>query len=53
MTMANGFACTKHKWNYIQGQINGAWVASYQCISQVNTVLRDFNTVDFSAIGVY
>lgn len=42
----------EHKWNYIQGQINGAWVASYQCISQVNTVLRDFNTVDFSAIGV-
>ena len=27
-------------------------VQSYQCISQVNTVLRDFNTLDFSSIGV-
>lgn len=42
----------EHKWNYIQGQINGAWVNSYQCISQVNTVLRDFNTIDFGAIGI-
>ena len=42
----------EHKWNYIQAQINGAWVQSYQCISQVNTVLRDFNTLDFSKIGV-
>ena len=42
----------EHKWNYIQAQINGGWVQSYQCISQVNTVLRDFNTLDFSSIGV-
>ena len=42
----------EHNWNYIQAQINGAWVASYQCISQINTVLRDMNTLDFGAIGV-
>lgn len=42
----------EHKWNYIQGQVNGGWVSSYQCISQINTVLRDLNTLDFGAIGV-
>ena len=42
----------EHKWNYIQSQINGAWVASYQCISQINTVMRDMNTLDFSSIGI-
>ena len=42
----------EHKWNYIQGQINGAWVAAYQGISQANVVLRHFNTLDFASIGV-
>lgn len=42
----------EHNWNYIQSQINGAWVSSYQCISQINTVMRDMNTLDFSSIGI-
>jgi len=41
-----------HSWNYIQGQINGSWVAAYQGVSQINTVLRDLNTIDLNAIGL-
>lgn len=42
----------EHKWNYIQGQINGGWVGPFQGINQINTVLRDMNTLDFAAMGV-
>lgn len=42
----------EHKWNYIQGQINGGWVGPFQGINQINTVMRDLNTLDFAAIGI-
>lgn len=42
----------RHTWTYIQGQINGGWQSCFQGISQANVVLRDFNTVDFRAIGI-
>ena len=42
----------RHTWNYIQGDINGAWQGAYQGISQANVVLRDFESVDFGALGV-
>ncbi|WP_019208351.1 RagB/SusD family nutrient uptake outer membrane protein [Phocaeicola abscessus] len=42
----------RHTWNYIQGDVNGAWEGAFQGLSQANVVLRDFNNVDFKAIGV-
>lgn len=42
----------RHTWNYIQGDVNGAWQGAFQGVSQCNVVLRDFNNVDFRSIGV-
>jgi hypothetical protein len=42
----------RHTWNYIQSDVNGAWQGAFQGVSQCNVVLRDFNNVDFSSIGV-
>lgn len=41
-----------HTWNYDQGQINGSWTGPFQGIAQLNTVLRDFKTLDFQSMGI-
>lgn len=33
-------------------QINGGWVGPYQGIQQINSLLRDFNILDFQAMGI-
>lgn len=33
-------------------QINGGWVGPYQGIQQINSLFRDFNTLDFGSIGI-
>ncbi|WP_278625268.1 RagB/SusD family nutrient uptake outer membrane protein [Parabacteroides gordonii] len=42
----------EHKWNYDMNQINGGWVGPYQGIQQINSLLRDFNILDFQAMGI-
>ena len=42
----------EHKWNYDMNQINGGWVGPYQGIQQINSLLRDFNVLDFQAMGI-
>ncbi|OAV75667.1 SusD family protein [Bacteroidales bacterium Barb7] len=42
----------EHNWDYLQGQVNGGWVGPYQGISQINSLLADFETLDFAALGV-
>lgn len=41
-----------HNWDYLQNQVNGSWVGPYQGIAQINSLLLDFETLDFGAIGV-
>lgn len=41
-----------HNWDYLQGQVNGAWVGPYQGIAQINNLLIDFQTLDFAALGI-
>jgi SusD family. len=41
-----------HNWDYLQGQINGSWVGPYQGIGQINSLLLDFETLDFASIGI-
>ncbi|WP_459188440.1 RagB/SusD family nutrient uptake outer membrane protein [Parabacteroides sp. APC149_11_2_Y6] len=42
----------EHKWNYDMNQINGGWVGPYQGIQQINSLFRDFQNLDFEAIGI-
>ncbi|MDR1938976.1 MAG: RagB/SusD family nutrient uptake outer membrane protein [Tannerellaceae bacterium] len=42
----------EHNWDYLQGQVNGGWVGPYQGIAQINSLLADFETLDFNAIGI-
>ncbi|MDR2119624.1 MAG: RagB/SusD family nutrient uptake outer membrane protein [Tannerella sp.] len=41
-----------HNWDYLQGQVNGSWVGPYQGIAQINSLLLDFEALDFGAIGI-
>ena len=41
-----------HNWDYLQGQVNGGWVGPYQGIGQINSLLLDFETLDFASIGI-
>lgn len=41
-----------HIWTDDDSQVRGAWNNSYAGIGQANTILRDFKTLNFSAIGV-
>ncbi len=41
-----------HNWDYLQNQINGGWVGPYQGIAQINSLLADFEKLDFASIGI-
>jgi hypothetical protein len=41
-----------HNWDYLQNQVNGSWVGPYQGIAQINSLLSDFQTLNFESIGV-
>jgi hypothetical protein len=42
----------RHNWDYLQNQVNGSWVGPYQGIGQINSLMTDFETLDFGAIGI-
>lgn len=41
-----------HVWNIEEGQIYGGWIGPYQGIGQCNTIIRDFEALDFPALGL-
>lgn len=41
-----------HTWNSNQGQIYGGWIGPYQGIGQVNVLLRDLQTLNYTTLGL-
>ncbi len=41
-----------HDWDADQGQVYGGWIGPYQGIGQCNTIIRDFEALNFPDFGL-